>query len=108
MRDYVAIGAVPGDEDCASVGCDNYTAIAREESRKYAKMLTERFQNAPRSMFKIDYFFKDEKYWVDAPTLGIAKALCETLANQVGYAEVTSGNNLVYLCKVEKTRVTGH
>lgn len=47
MRDYVCIGPVPCDEDCAQVGQDGYREKAVAECRKFIALLRKTFGEEP-------------------------------------------------------------
>lgn len=49
-REYVELGSVPCDEDCAQVGSDNYRERMREESARYIAQLRRRFPDMPESV----------------------------------------------------------
>lgn len=39
MNEYIFIGSVPYDEECAQVGADNYAEQSRKESKAYVEQL---------------------------------------------------------------------
>ncbi|MEK6832739.1 MAG: hypothetical protein AABY32_01715 [Nanoarchaeota archaeon] len=47
MRDYLSIGSTPSNEDCAQVGSDNYSSIAKQECRKYIDIIRQKCGNEP-------------------------------------------------------------
>ena len=46
MTDYLDLGPVPANEDCAQVGSDDYTERARQECRVYIRQLERAFPQA--------------------------------------------------------------
>ena len=55
-EDYLYIGSVPIDEDCAPVGAENYRSKAKRECRAFAKQLKRVF---PDGDFRIKEFDHD-------------------------------------------------
>ena len=47
MKDYINIGPVPCDEDCAQVGQDNYNKQAIEECTHFIALLRKTFGDEP-------------------------------------------------------------
>lgn len=47
MRDYITIGSVPCDEDCAQVGDENYSVKAKAECRRYIEALIAHYGDGP-------------------------------------------------------------
>lgn len=48
MKDYIALGPVPCDEECQQVGTQNYDAnAAYKESNRFANLLRSKFGNEP-------------------------------------------------------------
>jgi hypothetical protein len=45
MIDYVFIGSVPAEEDCAQVGEDAYSRKARKECRAYISLIKRHFES---------------------------------------------------------------
>lgn len=41
MRDYIALGATPSNEDCTQVGSSNYTESAKAECQRYIALLRD-------------------------------------------------------------------
>jgi len=47
MRDYVCIGEVPAEEDCAQLGTDGYHERAKKECRAFINQLRRMFGPEP-------------------------------------------------------------
>lgn len=47
MRDYVEISSTPAEEQCASVGDENYRALAHLECRAFIHQLRRQFGKEP-------------------------------------------------------------
>ena len=47
QRDFVTLGPVPSDENCAQVGEDDYEARARRECKRFIDLLRETFGPEP-------------------------------------------------------------
>ena len=47
MRDYVEISSTPAEEQCASVGDENYSAMAHQECRAFICQLRRQFGKEP-------------------------------------------------------------
>jgi hypothetical protein len=47
MYDYVDIGPVPAEEDCAQVGTDNYRERAREECKRFIALIRSKLGLEP-------------------------------------------------------------
>jgi len=45
--DYLSLGPVPADEDCAQVGQPDYGSRARAECRRYISLLRKKFGPEP-------------------------------------------------------------
>lgn len=60
MRDYVNIGPVPCEEDCAQVGQDGYSAKAVAECRRFIGLLRKTFgEEPPGARLAIKWFDHD-------------------------------------------------
>jgi len=47
MRDYMAIGSAPGDEDCAYVGEPDYHPRARAECARFIALIRKKLGDEP-------------------------------------------------------------
>jgi len=60
MSDYVVIGPVPCDEDCAQVGRENYQEQAVEECMRFIELLRKTFGDEPEgARLAIKWFAHD-------------------------------------------------
>jgi hypothetical protein len=60
MKDYLTLGPVPCDEECAQLGASDYYEKAMEECRKYKKLLISLFSPVPiNNSFAIKSFNHD-------------------------------------------------
>jgi hypothetical protein len=60
MMDYVVIGPCPVEEDCVQVGEENYAARAKEECRRFIRLLREVLGEEPDgASFRIKGFDHD-------------------------------------------------
>ncbi|MBU1374312.1 MAG: hypothetical protein KKG25_16320 [Bacteroidetes bacterium] len=60
MRDYITLGPVPCDEDCAQVGQDDYPERSRAEYKAYFCQLRRQFGKEPGgAMFSVKSFPHD-------------------------------------------------
>lgn len=41
--EYIELGSVPGDEDCAQINSENYEKDCKEECKRYITLLTKKF-----------------------------------------------------------------
>ena len=48
MRDFLNIGPVPCDEECAQVGCENYKKLAMDECFKFIDVIRKKLGNEPK------------------------------------------------------------
>lgn len=55
MKDLIYLGPAPSDEDCAQVGSEGYSERAREESARWAKLLTVIYPPPPRCAFVVKW-----------------------------------------------------
>lgn len=100
MQDYIALGPVPSDENCAQIGDDDYAPRARAECKRFITLLrstfgpepsgayltTKAFEHDygtyyevvcyfnPRTSASIDYAFRCER---EAPTTWGSEATAE-------------------------------
>lgn len=56
MRDFISIGSVPFDEDCAQVGSENYRERARAECARFRDLLQKLY---PAAQFRVKSFPHD-------------------------------------------------
>lgn len=49
MRDYLTIGPVPFDEDCAQVGTPNYSSRARPECQRFMAQILRHYPDTDHS-----------------------------------------------------------
>ena len=60
MKDYINIGPVPCDEDCAQVGREGYREQAVEECSRFIKLLRKTFGDEPEgARLAIKWFAHD-------------------------------------------------
>lgn len=59
-RDYINIGSVPCDEDCAQVGSENYHSRSRAECNRFIALLRKKFGMEPEgAKLEIKWFQHD-------------------------------------------------
>jgi hypothetical protein len=59
MIDYIELGPVPGDEDCAQIGEDNYHRKAMAECHRYLEQLIRKWGEENAHRFGIKRFPHD-------------------------------------------------
>ena len=57
MKEYLCLGPVPAEEDCAQVGTVNYHIRALKESTRYCNLLKQLYPNARIQVEKFPHDF---------------------------------------------------
>jgi hypothetical protein len=60
IRDYLAVGSAPADEECAQVGEPDYGNRARRECRAYIAQLRREFGREPEGASLVTRFFPND------------------------------------------------
>ncbi len=90
MKDYINIGAVPCEEDCAQVGREGYREQAVKECKRFIELLRKTFGDEPEGA-------RLAIKWFDHGKEGAASSSSFRPGRRTGFRDVAESNSKLVL-----------